>query len=142
MRFVETYRSVVAPADCDQLGHMNVSKYFAACGDGVLTFQTALGLSPSDLRDGRRLSFAVVRAESDFYSELVAGDVIYLQTGLEEIGGKSAVFRQQLLRAEDDVVVFATSMRCVLLDLKNRRAVEIPFAVRERAQEFLSGASD
>ena len=92
MPFIETFRSVVAPADCDHLGHMNVSKYFAACSDGVFSFQTSLGLGLSDIRDGRKLSFAVVRAESDFKSEVLVGEVISLQTGLEELGEKSACF--------------------------------------------------
>ena len=142
MPFVETFRSVVAPADCDHLGHMNVAKYFAACSDGVMAFQTGLGLGPSDLRDGRKLSFVVVRAESDFKSEIVAGEVISLQTGLEEIGGKSVVFRHRLIRVEDNFVAFETTFRCVLLDLENRRVVDIPDDVREKAQEFLIGESD
>lgn len=38
---------------------MNASKDFEACGDGVAVFQTGLGLTPSDLRSGRQLSFAL-----------------------------------------------------------------------------------
>ena len=62
MAYVETYRTVVAPSDCDVLNHMNVSGYFQACSDGVFSLQTNLGLGLSDIRDGRKLSFAVVRA--------------------------------------------------------------------------------
>ncbi len=90
--FVETYRSVVAPSDCDHLGHMNVASYFAAVGDGTFAIQTALGLGPKDLREGRRLSFAVVHAKSDFIAEVAAGEVIYLESGVKELGTKSAVF--------------------------------------------------
>ena len=79
---VETFRSVVAPSECDHLGHMNVSRYFAAVSDGVFAFQTTVGLGPTDVREGRQLSFAVVRAESDFKSELSAGDVIRLLTAV------------------------------------------------------------
>jgi acyl-CoA thioester hydrolase len=117
---------------------MNVSRYFAACSDGVIAFQTGLGLSPKDVRDGRKLSFAVVRAESDFNSEIGAGEVIFLQTGVEEIGGKSINFRHQLVRVEDDQVVFETVFRCVLLDLDSRKAVTIPDDVRKKAQAFLN----
>jgi hypothetical protein len=45
---------------------MNVSRYFAAVSDGVSAFQTMLGLGPTDIREGRQLSFADVQAESDF----------------------------------------------------------------------------
>lgn len=136
MSFVETYRTVVAPADCDHLGHMNVSRYFAACSDGVISFQTRLGLGPSDLRDGRRLSFAVVRVESDFKAELHAGEVICLRTGIDQIGGKWVVFRHRLIRAEDEFVVFETKFQCVLLDLATRRAVELPDDVSNKAHQM------
>lgn len=142
MPFVETYRSAVAPADCDVLGHMNVSKYFAACGDGVLAFQTRLGLGISDLRDGRRLSFAVVHAESDFRSEILAGTVIYLETAVEEIGTKSIVFRHRLRRAEHDTPAFEARFRCVMLSLESRRAVTIPGDVREKAEAYLITADE
>lgn len=137
MAFLETYRTVVAPSDCDVLGHMNVSRYFQACSDGVFAFQTNLGLGIGDIRDGRKLSFAVVRAESDFKSEVLAGEAVYLQTGIVEIGGKSVLFRHRLIRAEEDVVAFETNFRCVMFDLENRRAVEIPDDVRAKAQAYL-----
>ena len=101
-----SYRSVVNPSDCDFLGHMNVSKYFAACSDGVLAIQSEMGLTASDMRSGRRLSFAVVHAHSDFRSELSAGDAVRLETEILDIGNKSISFRHRLIRAEDDVIAF------------------------------------
>ncbi len=137
MAFVETFRSVVAPAECDVLGHMNVSRYFAACSDGVFSFQTLLGLGLSDIRDGRKLSFAVVHAESDFLSEVHAGEVIYLMTGIERIGGKSIVFRHQLFKAETGVMAFETKFQCVMLDLDARKGAAIPDTVRQEAQRYM-----
>lgn len=134
---VETFRSVVAPSDCDVLGHMNVSRYFAACSDGVFSFQTILGLGISDIRGGRKLSFAVVHAESDFLSEVHAGEVIYLKTGIEKIGGKSIVFRHCLYEAETGSMAFRTRFQCVMLDLNTRKSAEIPGDVRQRAQDYL-----
>ncbi len=137
MPFIETFRSVVAPSDCDHLGHMNVSRYFGAVSDGMFALQTALGLGPKDVREGRRLSFAVVRAESDFKSEVSAGEVVYLESGIEELGTKSAMFRHRLIRLEDRGVTFETLFRCALLDLESRRAAEIPDDVRAKAKAYL-----
>lgn len=116
---------------------MNVSKYFAACSDGVFALQTALGLGISDITRGRKLSFVVVRAESDFKSEISVGEAIFLQTAIEEIGGKSMTFRHRLVRAEKGFVAFESTFRCVLLDLQTRRAVEIPDDIREKAKAFM-----
>ncbi|MCR9276143.1 MULTISPECIES: acyl-CoA thioesterase [Mameliella] len=129
-----SFRSVVDPADCDFLGHMNVSRYFSACSDGVFAVQAELGLTARDMREGRRLSFAVVHAESDFRAELQAGDAIWLESNVMAVGGKSMTFRHVLKRAEDGAVAFETVFKCVLMDLVTRRAIEIPPDVRDRAE--------
>ncbi len=135
--YIETHRTVIAPSDCDHLGHMNVSRYFAAVSDGMFTLQTALGLTPQDVREGRRLSFAVVHAESEFKSEVAAGEAVFLESGVRELGTKSAVFQHRLMRLEDTGLVFETNFRCALLDLGTRRAVEIPDDVRAKAEAYM-----
>lgn len=137
MSYVETFRSVVAPSDCDVLGHMNVSRYFSACSDGVFSLQTMLGLGLSDMRTGRKLSFAVVHAESDFLSEIEAGEVIFLMTAIEKIGGKSIRFHHQLFKAESKTLAFETKFQCVMLDLETRKSANIPDDVRQNAQKFV-----
>ncbi len=132
-----SFRSVVDPAHCDFLGHMNVSRYFAACSDGVFAFQSELGLTPRDMREGRRLSFAVVHAESDFKAELSAGDVIRLETSIVQIGSKSMTFRHRLIRCEDETLAFETLFTCVLLNLETRRAAPLPDDLRETAATWL-----
>lgn len=136
-----SFRSVVDPADCDFLGHMNVSRYFAACSDGVFTIQSELGLTANDMRQGRRLSFAVVSAQSDFRAELVAGDAIRLETSIIELGTKSITFRHRLIRAEGDQLAFETVFKCVMLSLETRRAAEIPEDVRQKAEQWLEPSS-
>lgn len=135
-----SFRSVVDPSDCDFLGHMNVSRYFAACSDGVFALQTEMGLTASDMRSGRRLSFAVVHAESDFRTELAAGDSIYLETEVLELGTKSITFRHRLFRAEDRALAFETRFKCVMLGLQTRKAEAIPDSVREKAKQWLAKA--
>lgn len=137
MPAMNSFRSVVDPSDCDFLGHMNVSRYFAACSDGVIAIQSEMGLTANDMRAGRQLSFAVVNAQSDFRAELSAGDAIRLETSVIEIGSKSMTFRHRLIRSEGDTLAFETIFKCVLLSLETRRATEIPDDVREAAEQWL-----
>lgn len=137
-----SFRSVVDPSDCDFLGHMNVSKYFAACSDGVFAIQAEMGLTASDMRSGRKLSFAVVHAESDFRSELSSGDAIRLETSIVAMGTKSITFRHRLIRSEDDAIAFETLFKCVMLNLETRRATDIPDDVRQRASAWLEKDAD
>ena len=140
MTSMVSFRSVVDPSDCDFLGHMNVSKYFASCSDGVFAIQSEMGLTANDMRNGRHLSFAVVHAESDFKSELSAGDAIRLETEVLELGGKSITFRHRLIRSEDSVVAFETIFKCVMLNIKTRRAENVPDSVRAAATRWLVNA--
>lgn len=133
-----SFRSVVDPAQCDFLGHMNVSRYFAACSDAVIALQSRLGLTAEDVRAGRRLSFAVVHAESDFLAELRPGDAIWMESDILEIGGKSMTFRHRLFSEPDRTPCFETRFKCVLMNLETRRAAEVPGEVRDRATAFLA----
>jgi YbgC/YbaW family acyl-CoA thioester hydrolase len=135
-----TFRSVVAPADCDFLGHMNVSRYFAACSDAIFALQSEMGLTASDMRSGRRLSFAVVRAESDFRAELSAGDAIRMESSVLQIGTKSMTFLNRMFRVEDGAIAFETVFKCVMLDLASRRAAPVPDDVRAAAAAWMENA--
>ena len=135
-----SFRAMVDPSDCDVLGHMNVSRYFAACSDGVGATQSALGLTAEDMRSGRRISFAVVNAESDFLMELRAGDCIWLETSIETIGTKSLTFRHKLFVAPDGKLAFSTRFKCVMLDLQTRRATDVPDEIRQKSAAFMTSA--
>jgi hypothetical protein len=68
---------------------LNVQHYFAAVGDGMFALMVSLGLAPDEIRR-RQISFAVVRAETDFHRELRSGDVIALESTILTLGEKSA----------------------------------------------------
>lgn len=138
MPHIETYRGVVNQADCDHLGHMNVARYLGICGDAAIHLQNMLGITPDDVRTGRRLSLAVVRNESDFKAEVAVAEPIVMRSAILEIGNKSMLLHHQLLRA-DGVVAFDTTFRVVLFDLAKRRAAEIPPDVRAKAEAMLAG---
>ncbi len=142
MPFVETHISVVAPGDCDYLGHMNAAKYTEIGGQAVVAMQSRLGLGPSDMRDGRRLSFALVDQESQYLKELAAGDIMRMETAISDLTDKTLVFHHRLYRVEDDVLVYRGQFKCILMDLEKRRAVRIPDDVRKQAEAYLIGLTD
>ena len=133
---VETYRATVAPADCDHLGHMNVQHYFAAVSDGMFAIMVRLGLDPEEIRR-RHMSFAVVRAETDFHRELLPGDVVVLESTVLKLGEKSATFHHRLKNAATGEIAMSTEFKCVLLDLQKRQATSIPDDVREAAMKMM-----
>ena len=134
---IEIHRKIVSPGDCDLLGHMNVARYFDAISDSGFGIQTYYGLDRNDILHGRRLSFVVVHSESDFLSEVLVGEMIYVKSGLLEIGTKSSLTRHRLYVSGSDTLAFETRFKNVLMDLKQRKSVPIPDDVRARMQNFL-----
>ena len=130
--FVETFRATVTPSDCDHLGHMNVQHYFRAVSDGMFALMVSLGLGPEEIRR-RHLSFAVVRAETDFHRELRAGDVMALESTVLRLGEKSVTFAHRLKNVASGEDAMSTEFKCVLLDLEDRQARSIPDDIRTSA---------
>jgi acyl-CoA thioester hydrolase len=135
--FVETYRATVAPADCDHLGHMNVQHYFATVSEGMFALMVRLGLGPEQIRR-RQMSFAVVRAETDFHHELRPGDVVVLESTVRKLGEKSATFHHQLKNVATGDIAMSTEFKCVLLDLEQRQATLIPDDIRAAAEQLIT----
>src|SRR4029453_3923225 len=135
--FVETYRATVAPADCDHLGHMNVQDCFADVSDGKFAIMVRLGLGPEEIRR-RQISFAVVRAETDFHRELRPGDVMSLESPVLTLGEKSATFHHQLKDVATGDIAMSTAFKCVLLDLEKRKATPIPEDIRAAAAQLMA----
>ncbi|WP_170442918.1 acyl-CoA thioesterase [Ruegeria arenilitoris] len=131
------FKSVVDPSDCDFLGHMNVSRYFAACSDSVFAMQAEMGLTADDMRSGRRFSFAVVNINSDFRQELGSGEAIQMESEILEIGKKSMTFRHTLRKVADGETAFTAVFKCVLLNLETRRAEVLPGDVSEKAKLWM-----
>jgi acyl-CoA thioester hydrolase len=136
MPYLETYRGVVNQADCDHLGHMNVARYYGICADVGIVLQNEIGLTPEDIRHGRRIGMVVVRNESDFKAEILVAEPIIMRSAILEIGSKSLLFHHQLFRA-DGVIAFDTTQRVVLFDLVKRTAAEIPPDVREKVEAIM-----
>jgi acyl-CoA thioester hydrolase len=137
LTYIETFRATVAQADCDLLGHMNVQHYYRAVSDGMFAAMVRLGLTPEEIRR-RKLSFAVVRAETEFHHELRAGDLIALETTILKVGEKSVTFHHRLRNVATDEIAMSTEYKCVLLDLEQRHAVVIPEDIRDAAIRWFS----
>jgi acyl-CoA thioesterase FadM len=134
--FRRDHRATVAPAACDYLGHMN-AYYFAPPATACSGIMVRLGLGPDDIRR-RRISFAVVRAETDFHRELLAGDVVVLESTVVKLGEKSATFQHRLKNAATGGAAMSTEFKCVLLDLDKREATTIPEDIRAAAARLMA----
>lgn len=130
-------RALVRPDDCDMLGHMTAGRYVELCTEAVFVAQSDMGLTASDMKSGRRLSFAVVNAEVSFMAEMVAGDAYRMETAVSAIGRKSMTFQHRMFREEGNVQTLDAIFKCALMDLENRTGAEVSDDIRERAAEWM-----
>jgi acyl-CoA thioester hydrolase len=117
---------------------MNVQHYFAAVSDGMFAIMVRLGLGPEEIRR-RQMSFAVVRAETDFHRELRAGDVMALESTVARLGDKTVTFHHRLMNVATGDAAMSTEFKCVLLDLEKRQATAIPDDIRAKAAALIEG---
>lgn len=133
---IETLRRPVAPRDCDMLGHMNVAAYVDAVSDAMFSVQIAVGLTPTDMATGRKISFVAARMEVDYRAELHLGDVFVLRSRVLHIGTKSCRFQHFMTRVEDGTLAFEAQNVAVLFDLTTRRALVMPEDLRARIEKL------
>lgn len=126
---MQTLRRPVAPRDCDILGHMNVAAYVEAVSDAMFTLQDAAGLGRETI-DRTHRSFVAARLEADYRAEMLAGDVLTMDSRVIEIGTKSARFGHRMSRMSDGRTVFEAENVSVFFDLQARRAIAIPDDLR------------
>src|SRR5215510_10910748 len=79
-----TYRGSVYPAQCDQMGHMNVAFYVAKFDEATWQLLAAIGLPGSRLR-AERLGMAGVEQHIEYKRELFAGDVVTVASRVLEV---------------------------------------------------------
>ena len=83
-----TYRGIVYPRHCDQMGHMNVMWYAGKFDEACWQLLAMLGLHPSRFaQDGTGM--AAVEQHIQYKRELHAGDAVTVQSALSEVKAKS-----------------------------------------------------
>ncbi len=130
---IVTYRGVVYPSQCDHMGHMNVMWYVGKFDEATWQLFSAVGLTPSRLRDARR-GMAGLEQHIEYKRELRAGDVITIRSGVLETRDKTIRFAHRMDNDETGELAARTMLTAVHLDLVARRACALPEDVRTRAQ--------
>lgn len=127
-----TYKGTVYPWHCDHMGHMNVMWYVGKFDEGTFHFLNALGITPQFLRDNNR-GMAAVEQKIEYKRELLAGDIVEVNSAVVEIRDKALIMRHVMTNAGNGVVAAITTMTALHTDKATRRAIPFPDFVRENA---------
>jgi len=131
-----TYRGVIYPWHCDHMGHMNVMWYTGKFDEATWHLFGHIGLTPSYLRDNNR-GMAAVQQDTTYKSELLAGDLITIRTGILEMREKVIRFYHEMLNAETNQIAATTTLTGVHLNRETRKSCPFPADVLERGRSLM-----
>ena len=134
-----TSLGVVYPWQCDHMGHMNVMWYTGKFDEATWHLLALIGLTPSYLRDRKR-GMVAVQQETTYTRELVAGDLITIQSGVLEMREKVIRFYHEMLNAETRELAARTTLTGVHLDTESRKSCPFPAEILERGCSLMPRA--
>lgn len=132
-----TYRGVVYPWHCDHMGHMNVMWYTGKFDEATWNLFATYGITAEFMRTQQK-GLAAVQQNTAYKKELMAGDVIRVESEILELREKVVIFRHQMFRGEDDEPAAIMELTGVCLDYDTRRSCPMPADAAARIREKLS----
>lgn len=84
------------------------------------------------------LAWVIVNININYRAAATMGQVLDIKTALAKVGGKSAVFNQQITVSGTDVVVADADITFVVLNQKTGKSVAIEGQLLERMQQHLT----
>jgi len=133
----ETYRGVVYPTDCDVMGHMNIAAFVRAFDQATQHLFHQLGSDPTEPLRGE-WGWADVKLTVEYLGEARPGDLLYIVSRPEALGGRSITHRHELRNAATGAPLATATFITVRFDLRARRAAPLPDALREAAAVWIA----
>lgn len=84
------------------------------------------------------LAWVIVNINIDYRAAATMGQVLEINTGLKKIGGKSALFHQQITVKGSDTIIVDADITFVVMDQKTGRAVALDGAIKNRMSKHLT----
>lgn len=128
-----TYRGAVYPWHCDHIGHMNVMWYVGKFDEATWHLFTALGITPTYLREKER-GMVAVEQRIRYQRELMAGDVITIRSGILEMKEKVIRFCHEMRNEETGEIAAITVLTGIHLDRRVRKSCTFPEEVLARGR--------
>ncbi|GLQ05489.1 acyl-CoA thioesterase [Sneathiella chinensis] len=133
--YIESYRGHVLSNECDLFGHMNVTFYNACLAQAMTTMMTSVGVDPEEAAETRR-GLAAVEQNSKYYAELLAGDIIHMESGVLKSSNKTISFHHKLFNSATNVLAYECVVTAAYMDLDARTAIPLDTAVHAKLAEL------
>lgn len=131
-----TYKGVVYPWQCDQMGHMNVMWYTGKFDEATWNLLAELGITRCYLEDQQR-GMAAVQQNTSYKQELLAGDVVEVRSEILEVREKVIRFQHEMRNLQTEQVAAVTELTGVHMDRQTRKSCPLPESIRAAAEARL-----
>jgi acyl-CoA thioester hydrolase len=132
-----TYYGVVHPWLCDVMGHLTTRYYVGMFDDSHWHFFTELGINQDEMLK-RGEGFADVKSTLEYKAELHSGALVYIDSTLISLGGKSFVHRHEMYNRSTGELAATMENITVTFDLNARKAVPLFDHFRKSAEQYLT----
>ena len=123
--YFESYRGHVLNCEVDLIGHMNIQFYGACVSQAMQSMFLRLGFSADKIKDTQK-GFAAVDQKSRFCGELLAGDLMHMQSAVADFTAKSVTIHHQLLNSATGKLSYETLITALHFDMKARKVISFP----------------
>src|SRR5512134_1498545 len=118
------------------MGHMNVMWYVGKFDEATWNLFSALGVTPTYLREHER-AMAAVQQNLSYKRELLPGDVVAVRSGMLEMRDKVAKFVHEMRHAQTGEISAVCVLTAVHMDSKARKSTAFPADVIARGKTML-----
>jgi acyl-CoA thioester hydrolase len=134
MRFAYTHRIEVRFRDCDAMGHVNNAVFFTYLEQARVVY-----VQREDyLRELGGAGFIVARAECDFKTPILFGELIDVRMRVASIGRSSFAYEYEIVKVGDGSVAAVGKSVQVVFDYRVGRSIEIPSGLRARLERAMA----
>ena len=134
--YAETYRGQVLASECNFLGHMNIQFYAARVSHAIWSMSYMIGIPAEDIKGGKK-ALVSVRQEIDFLGELMAGDILHMETGILKTTNKTLTLHNKLINSATGETVMTNEMTAAYMDVSLRKAVPLTSEMRANIENFM-----
>ncbi|MGH8782112.1 acyl-CoA thioesterase [Paraburkholderia sp.] len=131
------YRGIVYPWQCDHVGHMNIMWYVGKFDEANWNFLAQLGLTPSYVRESGHV-LAALQQNISYKREMIAGDMVLIESRLIEIREKTVRFSHDMRNGETGETTAICEMLAVHMERVARKSAPWPATVRQLAEQHLA----
>lgn len=131
------YRGVAHLWECDSLGHLNSPFYSRIFDDASTGAMLHFGFSMVDAI-AAGFSWADVKLELEYLAEVKVNSILSVTAKLVALGRASIVVEYTMHNDTAGVVAATARIKSVCFDLKERKSMPWPAALRERLERQLA----